>query len=285
MSGWPASRMTAKMALKIGTSGWSYKEWEKVFYPDSKTPKLKYYSSIFDTAEIDSTFYANPSKGLVFGWTRNTPENFEFSVKLPQTITHKKKLDLEQGVEIDLNEFLELMKPLHDADKMGPLLIQLPPSFDSSKIDMLKSFFELLPSDHKFAIEFRNESWLEDSKNLYALLGRYNIANTIVDEPLLPVDLTVTSSEFSFIRWHGKGKRIWYDYEYSSDEIDPWVPRVKEITSKTKKTYGYWNNHFRGFALENGLELLQKLDLATDKQKATLAKVHDYLKAQQKLKA
>ncbi|MGH2638619.1 MAG: DUF72 domain-containing protein, partial [Rhabdochlamydiaceae bacterium] len=72
---------------------------------------------------------------------------------------------------------------------------------------------------------------------------------------------------------------IWYDYEYSDEEIDPWVPKVKEISSKTKKTYGYWNNHFRGFAIENGLDLLQKLDLATDKQKETLAGVRSYIEA------
>jgi uncharacterized protein YecE (DUF72 family) len=131
-----------------------------------------------------------------------------------------------------------------------------------------------------FAAEFRNKSWLEDSKTLYTLLARYNVANTIVDEPLLPVDLTVTSQQFAFVRWHGKGKRIWYDYEYAEEEIGAWVPRIKEIAAKTKKTYGYWNNHFKGFAIENGLELLQKLDLATDKQKETLAKVRSYIGSQ-----
>ena len=128
-----------------------------------------------------------------------------------------------------------------------------------------------------YAIEFRNKSWLEESKYLYTLLSRYNVANTIVDEPLLPIDTTVTSKEFAFIRWHGKGRRIWYDYEYAEDEIDPWVPRLEEVATKTKRTYGYWNNHFRGFAIENGLELLQKLDLATDKQKEILAKVRVYI--------
>ncbi|MHB1868984.1 MAG: DUF72 domain-containing protein [Nitrososphaerales archaeon] len=270
------------MSVAIGTSGWSYKEWEKVFYPDSKTPKLSYYSRIFDTAEIDSTFYANPSKGLVFGWLRNTPKDFQFSVKLPQTITHKKQLDLEQGVEIDLDNFVALLKPLHDANKLGPLLIQLPPSFDSTKIDVLEKFLEIIPKDHMFAIEFRNESWLEESKDLYTLLSRHNVANTIVDEPLLPIDLTVTSKEFAFVRWHGKGKRIWYDYEYSEEEIDPWIPKVREISSKTKKTYGYWNNHFNGFAIENGLELLEKLELATEKQKEILTKVRDYIESRKR---
>ncbi len=126
------------LSIRIGTSGWSYKEWEGVFYPDSNTPKLSYYSSIFNTAEIDSTFYANPAKGLVLGWARNTPKDFQFAVKLPQTITHKKHLELSQGVEIDLKDFLELMRPLHEAGKLGPLLIQLPPSFDSSKESNLK---------------------------------------------------------------------------------------------------------------------------------------------------
>ena len=76
----------------LGTSGWSYKEWEKVFYPDSKTPKLSYYSGVFSTAEIDSTFYAYPNKGLAFGWARNTPDDFQFSAKIPKLITHDKKL-------------------------------------------------------------------------------------------------------------------------------------------------------------------------------------------------
>ena len=145
----------------VGTSGWSYKEWEKVFYPDSKTPKLRYYSNIFNTAEIDSTFYANPKRGLVLGWVKNTPEDFQFSVKLPQEITHKKKLDPDLGVDADLDDFVELMKPLHDSEKLGPLLIQLPPSFDSTKIDKLEKFLEMLPKDHMFAIEFRNKSCKE----------------------------------------------------------------------------------------------------------------------------
>jgi uncharacterized protein YecE (DUF72 family) len=264
------------MSVRIGTSGWSYKEWEGVFYPDAKTPKLSYYSKVFDTAEIDSTFYANPARGLVFGWARNTPSNFEFAVKLPQLITHKKKLDLSLGVEVDLRNFLDLLKPLHDSKKLGPLLIQLPPSFDTRKKETLETFLEALPKDHLFAIEFRNKSWLNDTQ-LYSLLRKYNVANTIVDEPLLPVDLTLTS-DFTFIRWHGWGKRIWYDYHYSEKELEPWVERVKSVSSKAKKVYGYFNNHFHGYAIENGLWLLDKIGLANDDQRQTLLKVRDYIK-------
>ncbi len=115
--------------LLIGTSGWSYNEWAGVFYPGSSTNKLSYYSRVFETAEVDSSFYAFPTKGLVQGWARNTPENFVFSVKLPQVLTHEKKLDLDRGVEADLIRFLGLLKPLIASGKLGPILVQLPPSY------------------------------------------------------------------------------------------------------------------------------------------------------------
>jgi uncharacterized protein YecE (DUF72 family) len=263
-------------SVRIGTSGWSYKEWEKVFYPDSKTPKLSFYSSVFDTAEIDSTFYANPSKGFVFGWARNTPKSFVFSVKLPKKITHEKKMDLNLGVEIDLDEFLQLLGPLKDSGKLGPLLIQLPPSFHSKQAKTLEDFFDVLPKGYSFAVEFRNKSWLK-YPGLYTLLMKYNVANTIVDEPLLPADLTVTSEDFAFVRWHGKGTSPWYNYRYDKEEIDPWIEKVEQVAKKTKRVFGYFNNHFHGFAIENGLYFLDKLGIATDMQKETYHRVHEYL--------
>ena len=253
--------------ITIGTSGWSYKEWEKIFYPNSKVPKLTYYSKIFSTAEIDSTFYAYPTRGLALGWVRNTPAEFEFSAKIPKLITHDKKLDLEKGVEIDLVRFLDIIAPLKDAQKLGPLLIQLPPSFSASEIGKLEDFFKTLPKDYKFAVEFRNESWLENKSEATELLRKYNVAQTIVDEPLLPVDLTTTTSDFAFIRWHGKGKRVWYNYHYSEEELDPWVPRVEQVSRKVKKVYGYFNNHFHASAVENSLYLMEKMNIATEKQK------------------
>jgi uncharacterized protein YecE (DUF72 family) len=253
----------------IGTSGWSYKEWEKIFYPNSKIPKLSYYASIFETAEIDSTFYAYPNKGLAIGWARNTPPGFEFSAKIPKLITHDKKLDLNEGVELDLQRFLDILAPVKDAKKLGALLIQLPPSFDRSRIEALKEFFGALPKGYRFAVEFRNKSWLKDPKEVYSLLEKYKVANTIVDEPLLPVDLT-TTSDFVFVRWHGRGKRVWYDYKYSDHELEPWIERVDDLTSKLKKVYGYFNNHFNGAAVENSLTFLVKLGQATSKQKEIL---------------
>jgi len=127
--------------LLIGTSGWSYNEWAGVFYPTSSTNKLSFYSNLYKTAEVDSTFYAFPSKGLVLGWARYTPPDFVFSAKLPQLLTHEKKLELSKGVESDLIRFLGLLKPLIATGKLGPILVQLPPSYSyQSDFDKLKAF-------------------------------------------------------------------------------------------------------------------------------------------------
>ncbi len=250
--------------LYLGTSGWSYNEWTGVFYPSGSTNKLSYYAKLFKTVEIDSTFYAFPSSGLVHGWARYTPQEFVFSAKLPKVITHDKRLELEKGVETDLVRFLGLMKPLIASGKLGPLLIQLPPSCTvESDFERVRSFLEIIPRDIRFAIEFRHPSWLK--QRVWDLLAEHNVANTIVDEPLLPPDEIVTA-DFAFIRWHGRGTRPWYNYRYGEKELLPWVPKVREVAKKTKKVFGYFNNHFHGFAVENSLKMLQMLGEATPQQ-------------------
>ncbi|MDE1852159.1 MAG: DUF72 domain-containing protein [Thaumarchaeota archaeon] len=250
--------------LHIGTSGWSYNEWAGVFYPSTTTNKLSYYSKLFHTVEVDSSFYAFPSKGLVLGWARHTPDDFVFSPKLPRQLTHEKKLDLNQGVEGDLVRFLSLMKPLIDTGKLGPVLVQLPPSFSfDADFDKLKGFLEKVPEDVMFAVEFRHPSWLRGET--WSLLQSKNVANVIVDEPLLPPD-TVVTADFAFLRWHGRGSRPWYNYRYSDKELDGWVPKVKDVTSRVKKTFGYFNNHFHGFAVENSLRMMEKLGESSPRQ-------------------
>jgi uncharacterized protein YecE (DUF72 family) len=200
--------------ILLGTCGWSYAEWEGILYPQ-KQSKLKQYSSIFPTAEIDSTFYSLPKREMVLGWARSTPPGFLFSVKLPQTITHKKALDRARGIEADLKQFLEAMKPLTDAGKLDCILAQLPPflRYDNAK---LESFLALLPDRPKFAVEFRDRSWLR--QETYSLLEKYSVAYTIVDEPLLPPDVHATS-DFAYIRWHGRGSRPWFNYRYSEEQL------------------------------------------------------------------
>ncbi|NWG08812.1 MAG: DUF72 domain-containing protein [Nitrososphaerales archaeon] len=244
-----------------------------VFYPSKETKKLTYYSKLFNTAEIDSTFYAYPKKGLVFGWDKNTPSGFRFSAKLPSLITHEKELDLEKGVELDLMHFLELVNPLKVKGKLGPILIQLPPKFkkDSTR---LEDFLAIPPGDLKFAIEFRNRSWW--NRDSWALLEKYNVANTIVDEPLLPPDSIITA-DFSFLRWHGKGRRPWYNYWYRKEELEPWIPKLKDISNNVKEVYGYFNNHFHGYAIQNCLQTMEMLGSIKPEQSEVKSHVDSYL--------
>jgi uncharacterized protein YecE (DUF72 family) len=246
-----------------------------VFYPNASSNKLSYYSKVYGTVEVDSSFYAFPSKGLVMGWARYTPENFVFSVKLPQLLTHEKKLDLDKGVEADLIRFLGLLKPLIASGKLGPVLVQLPPSFSfQSDFGRLKTFLGRAPEDVKFAVEFRHPSWLRE--DVWSFLRGRNVANVIVDEPLLPPDI-VTTADFAFIRWHGRGSRPWYNYRYSEKELDGWVPRVREVTARVKRTFGYFNNHFRGFAVENSLRMMEKLGVSSIQQQEARARATRFL--------
>lgn len=264
--------------VSIGTSGWSYKEWEGVFYPKAEKAKLSYYARYFKTVEIDSTFYALPKDSMIRGAIRNTPPDFVFSAKLPKVITHEKSLDLDKGVQRDLTRFMLLVRPLEEEDKLGALLIQLPPSFAyESGLPKLRSFLEIIPRDIRFAVEFRNASWLgrDDTDDL---LRSHNVARTIVDEPLLPPETKVTA-DFSFIRWHGRGRRLWYNYRYSEEELKAWVPKVKEVAKNVKKVYGYANNHPFGHAVETALKEIELLGLANKEQEALQSKVSKAIEA------
>jgi len=261
--------------LFLGCSGWHYKDWVGPFYNAEDKSKLAAYSRVFKTAEIDSTFYAYPSKGMVFGWLKYTPPDFVFSAKLPKLITHKKKLDQRQGVEEDLQRFCDLMQPLQLNGKLACLLAQLPPGLKFN-LNLMESFFSLFPTNFRLAVEFRDESWLKDAT--WSLLERYEVAYTIVDEPLLPPDVRVTT-DIAYIRWHGRGERPWYNYHYKTEELQPWVPKVRETAQKAEKTYGYFNNHYHGYAVKNCLEMMDMLGTITLEQREVKTTVEEYLEA------
>ena len=257
----------------MGTSGWSYKEWIGPFYSKTDRSMLQAYTKVFRTAEIDSTFYRYPSKGTVMGWTRYSPEEFVYTAKLPGLITHEKNLDLNKGVEEDLKVFVELMEPLYLNGKLGCILIQLPPKFGFNP-EKLEQFLEILPTHVNFAVEFRDKSWIRNET--WALLEKCQVAYTIVDEPLLPPEVHITS-RIAYFRWHGRGSRPWYDYRYPSNELEPWVCKVKEVAGKTNKTYGFFNNHFHGYAVENCIQIMEMLGVATPKQVETKKRVETHL--------
>ena len=263
----------------LGTSGWSYRDWIGPFYVKKEKSMLKAYSKVFKTVEIDSTFYAYPSKGTAMGWAKYSPEDFVFSAKLPKLITHEKMLNLEEGVEEDLNRFCDLIRPVLLNGKLGCLLIQLPPKYALDP-DNLESFFRILPAEFKFAVEFRHVSWMRNET--WKLLKKYGVAYTIVDEPLLPPEVQVTS-DFAYFRWHGHGIRPWFNYRYSIEELKPWVPKVRNVADQVKKVYGYFNNHFHGYAVENCLQVLEMLGVLTEEQAKAKNTVENYLEMPTKM--
>jgi uncharacterized protein YecE (DUF72 family) len=259
------------MSLLIGTSGWSYNEWVGPFY-EKKTGMFSHYSKFFHTAEINSTFYRYPSEGMIMGLMRSAPPGFVFAVKLPKLITHDKWLNVDDGVVDDTHRFLALMRPL--AERLGPILIQLRPKFNFDEhAGDLENYLDMIPKNYEWAVEFRHESWLRNET--YDILRKHNVAYTVVDEPLLPPEVHITA-DFAYVRWHGHGAQLWYDYEYSVDQLEEWKPKVEEITGNVRRTYGYFNNHFNANAVKNAVEMLELLEQATPEQKIVHEKIASY---------
>jgi uncharacterized protein YecE (DUF72 family) len=256
----------------LGTSGWSYKEWTGPFYRKGEKSMMRAHAKVFKTAEINSTFYAYPTNYTVMGWTRYSPSDHVFCAKLPKLITHDKKLNLEEGVEEDLEMYCNLIRPLSLNGKLGCLLIQLPPKY-SFNLEHLEKFLKILPKEIRFAIEFRNLSWMK--KETWSLLEKYDVAYCNVDEPLLPPEVHVTT-DFAYFRWHGHGKNPWFDYRYKIEELEPWIPKLKQTAKKVKRIYGYFNNHFHGYAVENCLQVLEMLGGLTPEQEEAKKKVGEH---------
>ncbi len=258
--------MTDQRVL-IGTSGWSYDEWVGPFYPKGlkKEDFLLYYSEIFYTNEINTTFYNIPSRWIVESWVNKTPSNFLFSAKLPQSITHEHKLDVDMCLD-DLDYFLKVMEPLIESEKLLAFLIQLPPYFKKDEhFGNLKEFINKWPRDresksYELVVEFRDKSWMDNE--IFKFLAEKTITYCAVIEPLLPPRMDVTNSSLAYIRFHGYGKKIWFDYFFSEEEIKQWVPSVRQIIEKSKKVGIYFNNHFSGYAAKNSLMLMNELDIA-----------------------
>ena len=242
--------------IRLGTSGWDYPEWVGPVYPKrGAEDKLRYYAGRFPIVEVNSTFYHLPSTAVVASWVRRTPSRFVFAAKFPQSITHEREL---VGADEELRQFLTVLKPLREAGKFAAALLQLPPSLKFVP-GTVRAFYERLPSDLPVAVEFREPSWLAPES--FDLLREFHLAYVIVDGPHLPIQLE-TTAPFAYVRWHGHGSNVWYDYTYSADELAAWVPRVREVAERAPTVYGFFNNHFRGDAAANCASLTELLGLS-----------------------
>ncbi|MFX0004276.1 MAG: DUF72 domain-containing protein [Candidatus Hodarchaeota archaeon] len=257
--------MTSRRVL-IGTSGWGYDEWVGPFYPRGlrKEDYLLYYSEIFYTNEINTTFYNIPPRQVVDNWVSKTPKDFLFSAKIPQSITHESKLDIDLCLD-NLKYFLSVMEPLIESRKILSFLIQLPPYFKRSEhFRNLKQFIDNWPGNPRrdnyyLVIEFRDKSWMEDE--VFNYLEDNSLTYCAVIEPLLPPRMDVTNPAFSYIRFHGYGKEIWFDYCFTEEEIKKWAYPLRDVIQKSNQVGIYFNNHFSGYAAKNSLMLMKELDV------------------------
>ncbi len=269
----------------IGCSGWNYNDtqdkggWLNVFYPDKKTKKLRYYSQFFNTVEMDSTFYKefylNMTKGLFIGLTKATPNNFKFSIKVPELITHEKRLDMDKNVISDFIEFLDKISPLKNTNKLGTIIIQLPPSFTIKEFAKIERFLDKLLSlggedenakNNMYSIEFRHPSW--NTEGTFEMLRHYGIASVLTDSPskenleFLSDENNVVTNAHAIIRLHGRNSNrthYWYDYLYSEYELIPWTDKIKKIKERVDHIFVYFNNHYGGKAIVNALQFKELL--------------------------
>jgi uncharacterized protein YecE (DUF72 family) len=255
--------------VRIGTSGWDYDDWVGPLY-DSERGMFTAYTRLFDTVEVNSSFYSLLSEKFYEGLARSSPPGFLFSVKMYRGVTHKRAASPRRSEELET--FLKSIAPLARSGKLGAVLVQLPPK-GRGEIPWLGDFLSILPRDLRVAVEFRDPSWL--TEETFKLLQDSGAAYVIVDEPLLPPLVRVTAS-FAYIRWHGRGSRPWYYYHYSLEELKPWAERVRQLADEVDLVLGYFNNHFRGFAPHNALQMLVLLGLAEPRHTAALSRMEKY---------
>ena len=229
----------------IGTQGFSSRDWVGTFYPPGAraTDYLDYYSRVFDTVEMKTTFYAIPTPDRITQWTERTPPGFVFTAKMPQLITHEKRL---VDAATELGYFLESMRCL--GPKLGAIVIQLPPSFRRDSEAQLLAFLELLPDDIRFATEFRHASW-QDPAVLEAL-GAKGIAWCMNDWRDLS-SIRQATTDVAYLRLNGFHERftsLSHIQQQRSEDLKSWADTLLAMGDQVRHAYVYVNNHYAGHA-------------------------------------
>jgi uncharacterized protein YecE (DUF72 family) len=202
------------MRLRVGSSGFSYKEWRGSFYPESLSPKkfLEHYAEHFTTVEINNTFYRMPKRELLAGWAERVPADFRFVLKAPQRITHKAKL---ANAEDDVAHFYAMREAL--GERAGPVLFQLPPWLRAD-IPLLEAFLAALPEDARAAFEFRHESW-QDEKVTSALRDAGQVLCVAETDDQTERPELVATADWGYLRLRAN--------DYDDAELDAWCGAIR----------------------------------------------------------
>lgn len=259
--------------IRIGPAGWSYKDWEGVVYPQKPGKAfdpLAYLARFFNTIEINSSFYRSPAPSTAESWARRVEQrkDFTFTAKLHRVFTHERG----KATKKDEKEVRDGMAPLVKAGKLGAVLLQFPWSFKNTDEDRLY-LTKLLEKfrEYPLVLEVRHTSW--NNESIYEWLEERGVGICNIDQPVFSRSIrpaAVTTSPVGYVRLHGRNYQNWfrdkaprderYNYLYSLDELDPWLTRIKQVAKQTRETYVITNNHFRGQAVVNAVEIKAALE-------------------------
>lgn len=237
--------------IRIGTSGYHYKDWVGRYYPagTKANEMLAHYRHDFDTVELNNTFYQLPNESTFDNWRDSTPANFRYAVKGSRFITHMIKLkDAQRG----LTNFMPRAERL--GDKLGPILWQLPPGWKVN-VERLEEFLSILPPQHRYTFELRNETWMTDQ--VLEVLRKYNAAFCIYELAGYHSPIEITA-DWIYIRLHGP-TRFKYQGSYKDNQMEEWADRIRSWSRKMKAIYVYFDNDDRAYAVDNALTLKKML--------------------------
>jgi uncharacterized protein YecE (DUF72 family) len=238
--------------VHLGCSGWNYSSWRDELY-EGKAARLwlSHYARLFDTVEVNTTFYRLPLKTSVARWVEETPPGFLFAVKASRYLTHVKRLtDLAGGIR----RYYERLEPLTATPKFGPVLWQLPASFRRDDERLAAALAALPAGRHCF--EFRHPSWFVEP--VYDLLRRHRVALVIADRPeVKEFQSQELTTDWAYVRFHhgARGRRG----NYSVSELEEWARRFEELR-RDVEIFAYFNNDWEMFAVRNALWLKRRLE-------------------------
>jgi uncharacterized protein YecE (DUF72 family) len=241
----------ARAPIRIGAQGWNYDAWLGGFYPSGTRPVdfLATYARAFDTVEVDSTFYAVPAEKTVEGWARRTPDNFLFTLKLPQSITHERRL---RASEEETALFIARARGL--GPKLGPILMQMGPDFGIEEFPALVAYLATWPRDVAVAIEFRRRAWV--NRDVHAMLAEHGVSFALSDGPWIPraqllALIDKPTAPFHYIRWMGPDREITDHSRVQVDrsrEIESWAEVMMRAADAGRAVYAYSSNYYAGHA-------------------------------------
>jgi uncharacterized protein YecE (DUF72 family) len=250
----------------LGTQGWDHPAWVGSFYPPGTRARdmLRLYARAFGTVEVDATFYALQAEVILRSWLESVPEGFVFALKVPQEVTHERRL---VDVEAPLRRFCRRASVLGVA--LGPLLVELSPVFppNAGNREALRAFIEILPREYRWAVEFRHPGWL-DAETL-ELLRQYNVALALADSRWIKRGLMLEmaiepTADFAYVRWMGERRRLTDVSRVQIDrerELEAWGQALRSLGERTGAVFGYFNNQYQGHGPESARAMQRLLGL------------------------